>query len=78
MLQPSFFDLDDRQKKLDEKDPLVHLNQLIDWEDFRTSLKKVRDKNGEGSVGRMAFYVVLMFKVLVLEHLYSISDDGVE
>ncbi len=24
-----------------EKDPLVHLNQLIDWEDFRTSLKKV-------------------------------------
>ncbi len=78
MLQPSFFDLDDRHKKLDEKDPLVHLNQLGAWEAFRPSLKGVRGKKRKSNAGRKAFDVVLMFKVLVLQHLYNISDDEVE
>ena len=39
--QPGFFDLDDRYKKLDERDPLVSLNQLIDRESFRDTLNKV-------------------------------------
>lgn len=78
MLQPGFFDLDDRYKKLNEKDPLIHLNQLIDWDNFRTSLKKVREKKRKNNAGRKAFDVVLMFKVLVLQHLYNVSDDEVE
>ena len=40
MMQPGFFDLEDRFKKLDEKDPLTRLDILIDWEDFRDSLNK--------------------------------------
>ena len=31
MPQPGFFDLDDRYRKLDEKDPLIHLDRLIFW-----------------------------------------------
>jgi hypothetical protein len=42
MMQPGFFDLDNRHQKLDEKDPLIQLNQLIDWEQFRVSLKPIR------------------------------------
>ena len=35
MPQPGFFDLDERYAKLNERDPLVKLNQIIDWEAFR-------------------------------------------
>ena len=76
--QPGFFDLDDRYKKLDERDPLVNLNQLIDWEGFRDTLNKVRNKERKSRAGRKPYDVVLMFKVLVLQHLYNMSDDQLE
>jgi len=30
-MQPDFFDLDKHHIKLDERDPLIQLNPLIDW-----------------------------------------------
>ena len=78
MRQPSFFELDERFKKLDERDPLVGLNQLIDWEQFRDTLKKIRQKDRKSNAGRKPFDVVTMFKVLVLQHLYNVSDDQIE
>ena len=44
MRQPSFFELDERFKKLDEIDPLIGLNKLVDWEVFRDALNKIRKK----------------------------------
>ena len=35
MPQPGFFDLDERYARLNERDPLVKLHQIIDWEAFR-------------------------------------------
>ena len=32
MPQPGFFDLDERYARLNERDPLVKLNPIIDWE----------------------------------------------
>ena len=78
MPQASFFDLDDRFNKLNERDPLVGLNKLIDWENFRGTLSKIRKKNRKSKAGRKPYDVVLMFKVLVLQHLYNLSDDEVE
>lgn len=78
MSQPGFFDLNDRYEKLNERDPLIHLNQLIDWENFRSTLNKVREKKRKSHAGRKGFDVVLMFKVLVLQHLYNIADDETE
>jgi IS5 family transposase len=78
MTQPGFFELADRFKKLDEKDPLVSLNNLIDWENFRDTLNKIREKDRKSNAGRKPFDVVTMFKVLVLQHLYNISDDQTE
>jgi len=78
MPQPGFFDLDERFKKLDEKDPLVSLNELIHWEDFRTTLENIRQKERKSNAGRKPFDVVMMFKVLVLQHLYNVSDDQIE
>jgi IS5 family transposase len=78
MIQSSFFDLDKRHRKLDEKDPLIQLNQLIDWESFRASLKLIRAKKKKSKAGRKPYDSLFMFKVLVLQHLYNISDDETE
>ena len=78
MWQPGFFDLDERFKKLNEKDPLLALNTLIDWEAFRDTLIQVRKKDRKSNAGRKPFDVVMMFKVLVLQHLYNVSDEQAE
>jgi IS5 family transposase len=78
MPQPGFFELDERFKKLDEKNSLVSLNEFINWETFRTTLDKIRQKERKNNAGRKSFDVVMMFKVLVLQHLYNVSDDQIE
>jgi len=77
-MQSGFFDLDKRHQKLNERDPLISLNSLIDWEDFRPELIKVRAKPRKSNAGRKPFDVVLMFKSLILQQLYNISDDDLE
>jgi len=66
MYQPSFFELDERFKKLDEIDPLIGLNKLVDWEVFRDTLNKIRKKERKSNAGRKPLDVVVMFKALVL------------
>ena len=78
MFQSGFFDFDERYEKLNERDSLIHLNQWIDWEHFRPILNKVREKDRKSNAGRKGYDVILMFKVLVLQHLYNISDDETE
>jgi IS5 family transposase len=78
MPQPGFFDVDDRFKKLDEKDGLLRLNALIDWELFRPALRQVRAKPRKSAAGCKPFDEVLMFKGLVLQHLYNFSDQELE
>lgn len=77
-MQPSFLDLDNRHRKLNERDPLVHLDALIDWEDFRPTLESIRNKPRKSNAGRKPFDAVLMFKALVIQHLYNLSDDELE
>ena len=78
MKQASFFEVDDRYKKLNEKDPLVNLNKLIRWEEFRVTLNEIREKERKSTAGRKPYDIVVMFKVLVLQHLYNVSDDQIE
>ena len=77
-MQSSFFDLENRHKKLDERDPLKHLNHLIDWEAFRSVVESARKQRDQGKGGRPPFDAILMFKTLILQHLYNISDDELE
>ena len=77
MKQPGLFDLSERHKKLNEKDPLIHLNSLIDWEDFRPLLMKSRPQ-AKKKMGRPAFDVILMYKILILQSQYNVSDDEIE
>ena len=77
--QPSFFDVNERTAKLTEMgDPLVGLNERIDWEGFRPSLNAVYEKARKSKAGAKPMDVVLMFKILVLQQLHNLSDDRIE
>ena len=73
------FDEDIRLAKLSELgDSLVKLNRVINWEMFRPLLEEATRKEKKGAGGRPPFDCVLMFKVLVLQRIYNLSDDQTE
>lgn len=77
--QPSFFDEAERLAALSQlNDPLVALKQHIDFELFRPRLTAVFEKPKTSAAGRKAYDVVLMFKILILQRLYNLSDEQVE
>lgn len=76
---PGFFDIETRTAKLTAMgDPLVKLNAQVDWEAFRSDLARVHDKARKSNAGAKPLDVVLMFKMLVLQHLYNLADEGIE
>ena len=75
----SFFDTDDRLRSLSEAgDPLERLSTVIDFELFRPELEAVLARRDRGTGGRPPYDAVLMFKVLVVQTLYTLSDDQTE
>ncbi len=74
-----FFDQDFRLSKLSQLgDPLEKLNAGIDFEIFRTMLESNLCKLSKGPGGRPPYDYVLMFKVLILQRYYNLSDEQVE
>jgi IS5 family transposase len=79
MNQTGLFDWQTRFEQLDNGgDPLVKLNEIVNWQQFRKTLEKVRDKNRKSNAGRKPFDVILMFKIMILQSLYNLSDDQIE
>lgn len=74
------FDEQIRLEKLSKKqDPLERLQRHIDFEFFRKPLQQFFDKDIDRSKGgRPAYDYVLMFKVLILQRYYNLSDDTIE
>lgn len=73
--QKGFFDeefrLDDLKK---QGDPLIRLNEIINWEMFRPILTRFFRKQPKAPGGRPPFDYIKMFKILVLQRLYNLSD----
>lgn len=79
MGQQGFWDLEKRQEKLTEqKDMLLRLRQMIPWEEFRSELEVIHQKSRKSLAGRKPLDVILMFKMLILQRLYNISDAELE
>jgi transposase, IS5 family len=79
MKQRGFFDENDRLAELSKLgDPLEKLNSVIEWERFRAILTRVLKKEPQGPGGRPPYDYVMMFKILVLQKLYHISDAQAE
>jgi len=74
-----FFDQDVRLTKLTKLgDPLQKLDENIDFEVFRELLEKKLEKLERGKGGRPPYDYVLMFKILILQRYYNLSDDQIE
>jgi len=82
MGQMGFFDIANRYAGLDAKnDPLLRIDEVVRWEDFRPRLEAAwRKPVGErkSPAGRKPWDAVVMFKAIVLCALYNLSDDQVE
>jgi IS5 family transposase len=78
-MQTGLFDWQFRFEKLDKSgDPLRQLNDVIDWESFRPTLVSIHEKERKSNAGAKPYDVVMMFKILVIQSLYNLSDDAVE
>lgn len=73
------FDTQIQSFKLDElNDPLLKLSELIDFELFRPLLDRPFQKDHKSNAGRKPFDRVMLFKGLILQRLYNLSDDQLE
>ncbi len=76
--QPGLFDVEERAAQLNQMgNPLVGLKARIDWKRFRADLKRVHEKQRKSHAGAKPFDEVLMFKIVVLQQLNNLSDDGI-
>ena len=87
MGQLGFFDLNRRYEGLDAKgDPLVAIAAIVPFESFRLKLRaaliegELRKSGSERKslAGRKPWDEVVIFKALVLQALYNLSDDEAE
>jgi hypothetical protein len=68
-----------RRKTLEQtKDPLLQLNAIIDWEQFRPCWTSIAPVRGPGQPGRKPIDRMLLFKLLILQQMYNISDEQLE
>lgn len=74
-----FFDQDIRLSKLSQLgDPLVKLDKSIDFELFRELIETGLSKQAKGKGGRPPYDYILLFKILILQRYYNLSDDQIE
>ena len=74
-----FFDQDIRLTKLSKLgNPLEKLKYGVDFELFRGVLEERLTKQAKGKGGRPPYDYVLMFKILILQRYYNLSDDQIE
>ena len=77
--QPGIFDRDERYAALSAAgDPLERLGLVVEFELFRGELDAALARADRARGGRPPYDPVLMFKVLVLQTLYTLSDDHTE
>jgi IS5 family transposase len=80
-VQAGFFGVEDRLAAISAGgDPLERLSRVVDFEVFRDELHDAlgRGPKPQNKGGRPAHDAVMMFKVLILQALYGLSDEAVE
>ena len=73
------FDLEFHEKKIKEyQPPLAKLDKVIDWEMFRKPIETALYVEPKGAGGRPPFDKLMMFKILILQKYYNLSDEQTE
>jgi transposase, IS5 family len=82
MSQMGFFDADKRLSMLSAKgDPLASISALVPWEQFRGDIEAVvltADEAKKSNAGRKPIDALVLFRMLVLQSLYNLSDEQIE
>jgi IS5 family transposase len=79
MSQIGLFDVENKLADLSAiGDPLEKLNKAINWKYFKPVLNKAFRKERKSNAGRPPFEYLMMFKVLVLQTMYNLSDAQTE
>ena len=82
MGQFSFFDADKRLAVISAKgDPLEMIDRVVPFESFRAEIEAAvltPAKEKKSTAGRKPIDVIVMFRMLVLQSLYNLSDEQVE
>jgi transposase, IS5 family len=77
-MQLGFFDLTNRYEGISaEGDPLERLNKMMDWKIFLPLINRAFERERKSEAGRKPYDRLLMFKLLVLQSLYNLSDHQV-
>ena len=78
MRQLHLFGVETQLEKLSKLgDPLLKINELIDWEMFREPIESaIRKDMSKG--GRPPYDAILMFKITMLQQWYGLSDMALE
>ncbi len=58
--------------------PLQKLNKVINWEMFRAPIEEALYKEPKGAGGRPPFDRLMMFKIMILQRYYNLSDEQTE
>jgi len=75
MGQLGLFDLENRLTELSEMgDPLEIIDRVIRWKSFRPIIDRPFQKDRKSNAGRPPYDYVLMFKILILQTMYNLSD----
>ena len=76
----ALFDEEERQQRLSKiGNPLEKLSKAVDFEMFREELEDaVLNKEKKSHAGAKPYDVVLMFKIMVIQRYYNLSDDQTE
>lgn len=73
------FDKAVRLEELHEMgDPLARLDQVVDWALFEPILARIPKAEPKGLGGRPSFRPLMMFKAMVIQNLYQLSDKQLE
>ena len=79
MKQIGLFDENNCLRKLSKLgDQLEKLEHVIEWRLFEGILNRVFAKEKKGAGGRPPYNYLLLFKTLILQRLFNISDDQAE
>lgn len=74
----TLFAEENRLEALSAKDPLVKIKSQTNWKVFEKELDKMFPAKDYAQGGRPPFSKLLLFKIVILQEYYGLSDEGTE
>lgn len=75
MKQLSLIAEENRLQKVSELGDCLERLKVIDWESFRPTIVHAMIRERKSNAGRPPYDCILLFKTIVLQRLYNLSDD---